>query len=583
MADLRTILLLLDTIPSRCLAFQNAADYFGASPWGPSLPRSCPLLAFAILFSLVSLVASLTGCKEDSAVPPEDPVPSIELTLTRPSLRHVDPFACSIHASGAVMDSLRIDFGDGSGDWWPGDGRTDITVLAQHTYADAGTYTVTATAFARSKKTSKSDQIVVSDGSPAIVTMTRTFNEGDSLLVRDTSFVKDPDGDPFSVSYFSTDLRLAVIQGSGSVKLKGIDGDVNGTYDLLLTVTYTQAGQQKEIQGTVPVVINPRDDIVLTIRHTIDGKYPGQVHPELIMKAPYVSGWVKVDGQSVPVDHGTGIVRVQDLPNTPHTIEIGGFRTGELTNGIPDSTFGSKLTFPAGDRAQEMGFIGTKGTGFTREQMRLMAYYLNYGKNGGLNGVDPAEAGKLQYVIVTHDTTLENNGVFPLLGFQATETVDSLKSWLENQILQAYPASNCPKVHIQEPQEQLSFRLENGGRIYPALYSIIVSRTSGGAFGQYQPHYSPSNIHVVVSGWVDIATQGLGAAGPIAKKSIAFKELVSVLCAGNEGLASEPYNSLSCQAAYTNVPFVAPFDFFMQTLPQVIPLGSTMEEYWILN
>jgi PKD repeat protein len=486
------------------------------------------------------------------------------------------------------MDSIRIDFGDGSGDWWPGDGRTDIKVLAQHTYADAGTYTVTATAFARSKKTSKSGQIVVSDGSPSIVTVTRTFNEGDSLLVRDTSFVKDPDGDPFSVSYSSTDPRLAVSQGLGYVKMKGSDGDENGTHDLHLTVTYTQAGQQKQIQGTVPVVINPRDDIVLTVKHTIDGKYPGQVHPELIMKAPYISGWVKVDGQTAPLDLVTGIARVQDLPTTPHTIEIGGFRTGELTNGIPDSTFGSKLTFPAGDRTEVMGFIGTKGTGFTREQMRKMALALNYGvyyhlNDIALNGIDPEEAGKFQYVIVTHDTTIENNGVFPLLGFQATETVDSLKSWLENEILQAYPSNNRPRVHIQEPQEQLSFRLESGGRIYPAHNSVIVSRNLGGAFGAYQSHASPSNHHLYVSGWVDLATQGLTPTGPIAKKEAAFKELLSVLCAGSEGLGTEPFNSLSCQAMLTTVARVAPFDFIMQTLPQVISLGSTMEEYWILN
>ena len=529
--------------------------------------RSCHSL---LCLTLVLLGAS---CKEDQAVTPEDPVPTLQLTVNDSTVRHVDPVSFSVTISGAVVDSIVIVYGDGQGDRRAGGGNTQFVFI--HTYSIAATYTATAIAYARSKQAQKSLQIAVSDGSPVVNTTQRSFNEGDSLSVPQAQLVTDPDGDPFTVEYASSDPKLVVSPSGTSVNLKGSDGDVSGTFNLVLSVTYLQDGQQKLVEGTVPVVINPMDVVEGFVKDYMDGTYLGNLEPELVASAPWAKGWVKVDGALVPLDLATGFFKTGKVPAQEHKIERGGFVT---TDG--DTAFGAYDLVPAGDRVidREARIHTPKGTGMNRADFYEYLWSVNFLKS--INSSDLrflcADYSIPQYdYLSAQDATLNGIGGYKKM---TVANMDQIEGSISPKLYAKLPPEFRPTLVRGSPTDSLPVRI---GPV-----------NGEGEYTLPRQGWSLAFIKNAGSGFIEPILKGYTIAGAYVtflpalygfEESAVLQEYLSKYAAPGQGLRQEKFNFKSCLHEFYSTDYLTGADLLLLYYPTFHAPGAKVSQYWIMN
>ena len=479
----------------------------------------------------------------------------------------------SVTISGAVVDSVVIVYGDGRGDSRAGGGNTQFVFT--HTYSIAAIYTATATAYARSKQAQKSIQIAVSDGSPLVNTAQRSFNEGDSLSVPQAQLVTDPDGDPFTVEYASSDPRLIVTPSGTTVKLIGSDPNVNGTFTLVLSITYLQDGQQKQVEGSVPVVINPMDVVQGFVKDYLDGTYLGNLEPGLVEKAPWAKGWVKVDGTHVPVDLATGFFKTGKLLSQEHLIERGGFVT---TDG--DTAFGAYGTVPSGDRVvdAEARIHTPKGTGMNRADFFEFLCLVNFSQSGSFkDGLYAVDFSIPQYDYLSAKDTVLNGGD----GYQkmSSANMDQIENVIGPKLYARLPPEIRPTLVKGSPTDGLPVHSDflpgpGGVFVIPNLgWSLSFIRNAGSGF-----------IVNILDGFLMKSAFMTFLPGRDGfEVSSLLQEFLSRYVAPGQGLIQEKFNFKSCLHELYRTDFLTGADLQLFYYPTFHKPGAKVSQYWILN
>lgn len=440
-----------------------------------------------IAFNLIILGLSLSlfgGCKSDpsSTPPPEDQAPVVNAWSANPPSVIVGGtvnFPYNASDSDSNLDSLVATYEPGSVQKLT-PGTQQASGQLSHAYNTPGTYNTTLTAWSKGKSAQRSASVVVAtDPVPVIILNSINTPEGSHKRIAKSAIATD--NGPITFEAVSQHANLVAQFVGDSLDVRGLDEDVNGTYNLLLRV---RDNASNTVEKVVPVTIDPRDVISGRVRDFMEGQYVVAAHPELVMQGPF-SGWVKVDGVAYSVD-AAGNFKTGKLIPSSHTIER------FLTNGA-DSSFVATDNVVSGDRVFDAFVHTNAGTGVTLDALRQFYIEANFGLGiqKKLRGFDFSNAQSQRYYLAGKDTTIGPIIYHKLLPLQQ----DGAGYAIENDWLNLLAPNKRPQIY-KAPQGE-SLPVLSNGRLIPGTGLIMINNNSG-ANGTFIAQYE-SNMLIVES------------------------------------------------------------------------------------
>ncbi len=432
----------------------------------------CPRLIAAVV-PLFLFVLFLAGCKADEATAPVDTPPAVTTLAVRSIGVRTSLFTFTITDSDSPLDSALMLFGDGSTEYLVrAGGKKDVVDSVSHVYALGGAYTAMLKAFSKGKEGVKDITVAIGDQPPTINIISLTGTEGKTTTTPLSTIATDPEGDPFTVEVTSQHPNLIAQITQPNLQYRGIDSSTNGTYQLKIKLTDPK---NRTVEKTIPVNIQPMDDITGKIQDILEGTYLAARRPNLVIQPPY-TGWIKIDGIQLPITPQGNYTSPKLTPQN-HTIE------SFITNGT-DSSFIATDTISPGDQTFNPKVHTNTGTQLTLALLRDFYLLTNFGNYMNLlGGFDFTNATSQRFWLSGKDT-LNWRGQTPNQQ-QALETI------IANDWLEELAPNKRPAIYKAQQGESIPFFHTPRG---PAPgYGLIFIDNSSGANGTFAPYSNPTN------------------------------------------------------------------------------------------
>jgi len=287
------------------------------------------------------------GAYEFEPEEPTDRPPSVSLTVTPVSgdapLKVVVDASDSTDADNSPIDSYDFDFGDGSAR------APQSSPNVEHTYQNAGTYTLKVTVTDTAGLASSSTARVVAHDAPPAAALTVTPSSGSAPLTvtADASGSKDPGSTP--IDNYRFDFGDGTVTGPQAGATAQHTYNDAGTYTVKVTVTDTVGNSSvATTQVTVSGVQEAPPAAALTVSPS-----SGTAPLDVLADASSSTDADETPIESYTFDFGDGTVTgSQPLPTASHTYEQAGTYTVRVTvidTGGLSSAATTQVTVEEGD------------------------------------------------------------------------------------------------------------------------------------------------------------------------------------------------------------------------------------------
>lgn len=236
---------------------------------------------------LFFIILFFSSCKKEGPNTPiiEDTAPVVASFSATPQSTELNvPVSFGYSVSDKEgLDSLVVSFGDGVKSSVLLSRKTSFTGNVEHIYTVPGTKTASMTVYADGKSAESSVPVGVNANLPPSFKVASLAGvEGLQKAISRSAFVSDPEGKSVTLSVKTADPSVVVSITSDSIMYKGVTSDVNGSFP----VVFEASDGVNTVQKSVPVVLEPRDDIVVSVSDFL----LGTMSDSMAIKGPFTGG-----------------------------------------------------------------------------------------------------------------------------------------------------------------------------------------------------------------------------------------------------------------------------------------------------
>lgn len=478
----------------------------------------------SIVFWVVLSLLAFRACKENqNPMTPKDEPPVISQFVVPQTVRVGNYAAFTLAATcKRPLDSLTMDYGDGSKETIPGQGKTSYTGNPYHKYMTSGKFTASARAYSRNLPSDAKQGTIDVSPNPApyfnepYKSSGFSFYQGDTLTSDLAPIVTDPDGGPlsFEVTSKSADLVARVVKDK--LQMFGRTPDMNGNY--LVTVKATSSFNVTA-QADLRVTINITYLVAGSVHDINKGTFLAVKTPERVIQPPFIGGYVKIDGVSIPFDANGNFATTVRMHTKPAKAEawITNGRDSSYVRTIPIASF---TPDSKGNITADIGVVTNAGTNMTLVLQKAFMYEANFEEGpvwpasfeGKLKGINWKRAKDYVVWISQKDTVMFGIQYQSFTPDEQLEVANGIRqklfSWL--------PDSLTPRIYLARKDETLP--IDNTGQV--ADYTILIMndpiQAAGGLcsiFDRKDANGNPGPDGMIESIWIGVRRK-IGASDP---------------------------------------------------------------------